>query len=331
MTAAVNTVSYNPMELQLPWASSEEQDKKFRKLLTRLLIVLLLLFLIVPWLPLPEVSREEAEALPPQLAKVILETPEEVIPVEPEPVVEEVVPEETVQESVEQPDVVEPEPKPVVEAPKPESADVQAARDKVSSIGVNAAASQLSSLRSSLNLSALQVKNDNVSSGGSEKTERSVLSSDNATATSGGLTSGDVSTDVGAAELAGKSSEAVDGNIDLGGGGATASGDSDGQYAANKLSGRDMESIRRVFEAEKGAIYSLYSRALRSDPNLQGKFVFELIIKPDGSVTDVKLVESELGDDRLERRILSRIRLIRFEPADVADTPVNYKFDFLPG
>lgn len=330
------------MELQLPWSSSDEQDRKFRKLLVRLLVILLLLFLIVPWLPIPEVSREEAEALPPQLARVILETPEEVVPVEPEPVIEETAPEKKTEttpvEPVPDDTPAQPEDTPVQSdvAPepkqKPETANVQAAREKVSSIGVNAAASQLSSLRSSLNLSALEVKNNTVSNGGSQKTERSVLGSDNATTTSGGLAAADVSTDVGGGEMAGKNSEAVDGNIDLGGGGSAGSASNgESQYASSKLSGRDMESIRRVFEAEKGAIYSLYSRALRSDPNLQGKFVFELVIKPDGSVVDVELVESELGKDRLERRILARIRLIRFEPADVADTPVNYKFDFLPG
>lgn len=329
MTVEVSANAPVTLDLELPWSSSEEQDKKFRKLLTRLLILLLLLFLIFPWLPLPEISREEAEKLPPQLARVILEEAEKAKP--PEPIAEPEPEPEVVQETETVVEQAPAEPKPV-EAPKPVPNEVQAAREKVKSIGVAGAASQLSSLRSSLNLSALSVKNNNVSNGGAKETARSVLGASNATSTSGGLKASDVSTDLGTSELAGKNSEAVDGNIDLGGSGSgVGSGDGDGQYASNRLTGRDMESIRRVFEAEKGAIYSLYTRALRKDPNLQGKFVFELVIKPDGSVADLKLIESELGDDNLEKRILSRIRLISFGAADAADTPVNYTYDFLPG
>ena len=71
-----------------------------------------------------------------------------------------------------------------------------------------------------------------------------------------------------------------------------------------------MESIRRVFEQHKGAIYAIYNRALRSDPGISGKYVFHIVIEPDGKI--------------------ARIRIIDFGPEDVVATPVNYKFDFLP-
>ena len=143
MTVEVSAHAPVTLDLELPWSSSEQQDKKFRKLLTRLLILLLILFLMFPWLPLPEISREEAEKLPPQLAKVILEEAEKVKA--PEPVVEAKPEPETITESepvVEQTPV---EQKVVEQAPKPVTDDVKAAREKVSSIGVAAAASQLSS------------------------------------------------------------------------------------------------------------------------------------------------------------------------------------------
>jgi hypothetical protein len=92
-----------------------------------------------------------------------------------------------------------------------------------------------------------------------------------------------------------------------------------------------MESIRRVFEQHKGAIYAIYNRALRSDPELQGKYVFHIVIEPDGSISTIELVSSELGYVPLEKKLLTRISTIDFGPDDVLATPVNYKFDFLPG
>jgi hypothetical protein len=94
--------------------------------------------------------------------------------------------------------------------------------------------------------------------------------------------------------------------------------------------GRDMESIRRVFEQHKGAIYAIYNRALRSDPEIRGKYVFHIVIEPSGVISKIELISSELSDGKLEKKLLARIRVINFGPEDVLATPVNYKFDFLP-
>ena len=91
-----------------------------------------------------------------------------------------------------------------------------------------------------------------------------------------------------------------------------------------------MESIRRVFEQHKGAIYAIYNRALRSDPGISGKYVFHIVIEPNGRISKITLISSELGVVSLEQKLLSRIRIIDFGPEDVVATPVNYKFDFLP-
>nr|NIS40120.1 AgmX/PglI C-terminal domain-containing protein [Desulfuromonadales bacterium] len=104
-------------------------------------------------------------------------------------------------------------------------------------------------------------------------------------------------------------------------------GSSAGSAAAG---GRSDQDIRRVMDKNKGAIFAIYNRALRRDPTLQGKFVFEMLIEPDGSVSEVKLVSSDLNNDDLESKILNRIRLIRFPQQNVIKTRVNYSFDFLP-
>lgn len=92
-----------------------------------------------------------------------------------------------------------------------------------------------------------------------------------------------------------------------------------------------MESIRRVFEQHKGAIYAIYNRALRKDPEIRGKYVFHIVIEPSGAISKIELISSELGNSALEQKLLTRIQVIDFGPEDVVATPVNYRFDFLPG
>ena len=48
---------------------------------------------------------------------------------------------------------------------------------------------------------------------------------------------------------------------------------------------RSEEEIALVFDRNKGAIYSIYTRALRDKPDLQGKLVLELTISPQGEIT----------------------------------------------
>jgi hypothetical protein len=83
-------------------------------------------------------------------------------------------------------------------------------------------------------------------------------------------------------------------------------------------------------DQNKGAIFSIYNRALRENPDLKGRFVFEMVIDASGQVTDVKLISSELSDQGLIGKILARIRLISFGAEDASRTRVNYSLDFLP-
>jgi len=51
----------------------EDEQERYRKILKRALILFLLLALVMPFLPVPQISRERAEELPPRLAKLLLE------------------------------------------------------------------------------------------------------------------------------------------------------------------------------------------------------------------------------------------------------------------
>ena len=85
-----------------------------------------------------------------------------------------------------------------------------------------------------------------------------------------------------------------------------------------------------VFDKNKGAIYSLYGRALRKDPSLEGKVVIELTISPTGQVVKIRIVSSELNNPALERKLMARIKLFSFGVKSVEELIVTYPIDFLP-
>ena len=97
-----------------------------------------------------------------------------------------------------------------------------------------------------------------------------------------------------------------------------------------RAAGRSIEEIQMVFDRNKGAIYSVYNRALRQDPALQGKIVLRLTIAPSGKVTRCDVVSSELHDVALEKKISQRIKLFDFGSKDVSQVTINYPIDFLP-
>ena len=100
--------------------------------------------------------------------------------------------------------------------------------------------------------------------------------------------------------------------------------------AGSGKASRSEEEIALVFDRNKGAIYALYTRALRDKPDLQGKLVLELTIGADGSVTRCEVVSSELNDPELERKLVARVKLFRFEAKDVGTITVTKPIDFFP-
>ena len=91
-----------------------------------------------------------------------------------------------------------------------------------------------------------------------------------------------------------------------------------------------MDSIRQTLDANKGAVYSLYRRALRQDPSIEGKLTVRLTIEPDGTLSSVKLINSELEAPDLVEKLIGRIGLINFGAQNVTTTELEYAFNFLP-
>lgn len=320
----------NPLLVQLPWESSAEDDRRFRRILTLGLGIFLVFAVVLPLLPLEEIAREVKEEDATPLARILLEPqvlPEQAPPKpkpERKPVVEPVV-KPKVEEELKPPVKTTPvQPKP---APKPVD-KLKQARAAAAAAGLLAFKDDLQAMRDTVDVEALNQTQTRRGQASAETLRRNTIARD-VPADSGGIATAALSTDTGGQALSGSKTTRVQSQLAGAGAGSdgrkTAGGDS-----GQALGGRSDEAIRRVMDSQKGAIFAIYNRALRSDPLLEGKLVFEMVIEPDGSVSALKLLSSELSDEALTRKILARIKLIRFGAAQVRATRVNYSFDFLP-
>jgi TonB family protein len=334
MTAAA--VNFRYRMAVLPWTVSEEEERRFRRILGRILLVCALFSLIMPWLPVPKVDRTQEEELPPRLAKLLLEReapppPPVVAPKKPEP-----------EAAASKPEPAKP---PVPEARKPELAKapgekLEAARRRASGVGLLAMRNELADLRSAPVAEQFQKdikpgpgvgssSGPGVGAGKSPGLPSRALITSNASRGSGGINTSTLSRDTGGGGLAGRSTTVVAGVMGGDGGGGPGAGGTLRRGAGGKAS-RSIEDIKLIFDRNKGSIYTLYNRALRDDPTLQGKVVVKLTIAPSGQVLDCQLVSSELRSPDLERKLLVRIKQFDFGARAVDTMVVTYPIDFLP-
>lgn len=316
--------------LELPWSSSVDDDQRFKRILRNIFIAFVVLSIPISIVNLPEQTREEKAQLPPQLARVILEKKELPKPVEP-PKVEEKKPEELKpkepkleEPKPEEPKPVEKKPEPVKEKP-PEKPNIAKAREKAAASGLLQFKDDLMEMRETLDVAA--VDSANVARGNAQAAtvDRSMVTS-GVTRASGGINTAALSRDTGGVALSGRETTKVE--SDLAKSTGTSAADSAG--AAQESAARSEEEIRKVMEQHKGAIFSIYNRALRQNAALEGKVVVKIIIESNGKISSATIASSELKDPDLEAKLLQRILLINFPASGVARTTLNYSFDFLP-
>ncbi len=307
--------------LQLPWSSTIDDDRRYWKTFGVLLIPFFIFSIAIPLIDVPEPDREELEKLPPQLAKVVLEekqlpTPKPTPKPTPPPEKEEPKKEEPKKE---EPKKEQPTPKPT---PKPVQL-VEKAREEAQA-EINQFADQLSELRDAFDLSEVNAEVTQ-STGEAAELSRDIIAS-GARRGSGGINTASLSRNTGGVAVsAKKTTAAVKSKLKTG----TGAKPKVAQTPAER-SARSREEIRKVMDQNKGAIYAIYNRALRKNPALEGKVVFQLEIDRSGKVIGAKIVSSELNEPNLERKLLARIRLINFGIKDVLKTTLNYDMDFLP-
>jgi hypothetical protein len=308
-------------EYTLPWERSAAEEERFRAILGRVCAAFLALAIVVTFLPVPEIDRDAAPELPPRLAKLVLERP---APPPPPPVVQPK-PEPKEAREVEPPKPVEVQPRPATE-PRPVDRKAQA-RDKAMVAGLLPFADELAELRDNKAVASLGSEKPLTGAvGDGPRTERSLITS-KAGRGSGGINTATLSRDTGGAGLGGRGTTRVTSTLaGMGDGG----GAGDAPAGPDGRPSRSREEIEMVFDQNKGAIYALYSRALRKDPTLQGKLVLKLTIEPEGTVSACEVVSSELTDPELLQKLVARVKMFRFPDKDVAAVTTTKPIDFFP-
>jgi TonB family protein len=293
---------------ELAWEGDEESQVRFKRIL-RVAVVLLLAFaILIALLPAPR-TPPGAATVPPQLARVMIqEQPKPPPPPVPKPAVK---------------------PVPVVKrvpTPVPQVDKIEQARRKAEKAGIEQFKDQLADLREKTPIDEGQTKNLTGAVGADSHAERSLITSKVGAASTGITSTSSRGFGSGAGSLTGHETATVTSAIAHSGlddRGATRTGSS-GKAA------RSREEIELVFDRNKGAIYTLYARALREHPELQGKLVLEFTIAPSGEVTMCRVVSSELHNEELESKIVARVKSFRFEPRDVETITTTKPIDFFP-
>jgi len=287
---------------ELPWEPGEERDRAFKKLLRILLIIATLLAILIAVLPKRETEKMKREELKERVAQLIVEKPKPPPPPPPPPE----------------------EKKPEPEKPKPTEKPTEKPKPNVRNQGMLALADELAELRDqNLDLKDPQMKTPVEDA----RSERNLITSQAGRA-SGGINTANLARGFGggAGEIGTHTATAVSHGtgLDPNAGGRVQRTGTSGK------SSRAREEVEIVFDRNKGALYALYGRALRDQPELQGKLVLEFTIAPTGEITMCRVVSSELNDPELEKKIVARVRLIRFKPADVEPLTVSKPIDFFP-
>jgi TonB family protein len=291
---------------ELPWEGDPDSARKFRRLLTFGLVVFVLGGIIIPFLKLPVPKETAAQAVPDRLARLMVEEKPKPPPPPPPP------------KPIEPP---KPETKPI---PQPVDRTVEARKKAEKQL--DRVKDELADLRRDLAQDLPETRNLTGAVGAESKSERSLIASRAGTGSAGvQSTNSSRGFGSGAGSLTGHTTTSVNSRVaNIGADNKASRTGSSGKAA------RSQEEIELEFDRNKGAIYALYSRALRERPELQGKMVLEFTIAPSGDVTACRVVSSELNDPELERKIVARVKLIRFAARDVESMTTTKPIEFFP-
>lgn len=290
----------------LPWEDTPESHRRFRRVMLTCLAVVMVVSAIVPWIPKPRVEPA-AEMVPERLARLMVQPKPPPPPPPPPPKVEEKPKEE---------------PTPVPQEQRIEQARRQAEKrlanvsSALADLQRNFPVDQPADTR---NLTRGAVSAD-------ARSDRSLIGTRAGTGSSGvASASSSAGFGGGAGALGTHSAGTVSSTV-----AAISGADRTGQ-SADGSGKRSQEGFEQEFDRNKGALYALYTRALRERPELQGKLVLEVTVAPSGEVTACRVVSSELRDEDLERRIVARVRLIRFPAGKFVTTTFTKPIEFFPG
>ncbi|HBF48286.1 MAG TPA: hypothetical protein DDW91_18335 [Shewanella frigidimarina] len=306
-----------------------KQDKLFKQILWLLLLVYVVFAVVVPMLEQVELPREVKEQVPPQLAKIILQEKQLPPPVKPEVKPPEPEPLPKLEPELAPPEEKVPE-KPVEQAVKPQIVQPttrEAAKEKASTSGLAAMKDELFSMREAFDVKPAAQRKLDQTTAQEVKVKRDLLAGA-ANKQTESLAKSAISQTVAAESLSGNQTQ----QIRLAKEEVLATQGASAEKASQASQGgqRSEAALRRTLEANKSRLYSLYNRALRKDPFLKGKVMFEIVIQPNGNVSKVTINSSELNNAKLERQLTLVLRSISFPAEKVAVMTTIWAIDFFP-
>ncbi|MDH5230164.1 MAG: AgmX/PglI C-terminal domain-containing protein [Gammaproteobacteria bacterium] len=299
------------------WELFQDEETRFVRILKRVVLTFLVLGLIVPWLPVVKQDREKQAEVPPRVAKLLMQK-RELPPTPPKPKVQQAKQEPEKNQAKKAPQkkrATQTKPKPKAEPNK------QAVREKVSKVGLLALRDELTELQSLSKIDVVQ-SNKQLKKVEAVKPKQVVIAkSNNLTQGSGGIDTRKLTRAVGDSQLADRSLTQVDAPL-VAGGDVLTQGDETRRI-------RSEEDVRLVLHQAKARLQNLYERQLRKTPGIRGKVVFEIRILPSGKVSSVKILQSDLNTEDLERKFIMRLRSLDFGAEDVEPIIYTYPLDFL--
>jgi protein TonB len=299
----------------LPWTPSDDEQRRVRRVLGAALGLFIGLGIVIPLLPDKPRTPSMAPAVPDRIVEFILQQPKP----KPLPKPVEVPPPKPVEVPKIETRVERPVPVTQTE-PRPDP------RKKAAASGLLAMSDQLAELRDLDVKTNVDARSLNAGAGERTRVDRSILTA-KVGAGSGGIAVGEVSKGFGGGSTGLKGHATAKVSSASTEPSAAAEAQRSGKSAK---AARTREEIELVFDKNKSAIYSLYSRALRENPALQGKVVLEVTIAPSGEVTECRVISSELGDPELERKLVARVKMFRFDDRDVATMTTTKPIEFFP-
>ncbi len=316
----------------LAWNQEEGERTRLLRIISIVCPLFLVMTVYISWTDVPEQKREELEALPPQLAKLVLQKKEK-----PKPVIEKLVKKEEPKPELKKPEKVAEAPKPKPKKPlvaqkpkpkvKPKPQEIELARQKAKTSGLLAMSNELSKLSALANSVKLDTPKTITAKPISRKSPDKLTTVASATTRSAGIDERQLTQESQQLSLASRQVSEIAEAEEL-------VGEVVAEEAAQQafIAQRTTEEIRRVMDANKSAINSIYNRALRKKPSLQGTLTSQLVIEENGIVSSCSVVESTLNEPSLESKICKRLRLVNFGPKPgVEKTTFSYPIELLPG
>jgi TonB family protein len=333
------------------FSTSGADDQLFRRVTFYVSAALIAIIILIPLIKLADDDIKGSTPIPSRYVELLLEAaPEELedaTVAEPEP--EDAEEEPELQEAAPEEEPAEPEPEPVeeteteevpeevLEEPTPEpEPEVQQdareqAREEAEQSGIMTFADELADLRDLSDLADAQSSAPLIEASSDASSAESFSPSDTITSSAiqAGSTGiqGNREREVTSTKLVSRSTTRVKDPIS---GQALKTQQTQGNNPRAKAQGRSDEEIRLVFSRHQGSFYRHYNRALREDDSLQGKVVLKFTIAPNGRITSVEILESELDDEDLEAKILTKVRGMNFGAKDVPPVTTDFTLNFYP-